>query len=183
MARWKRWFAAPFVAVAALVVILFVLGLIFSKLLVEIWWFNSVGYEAYFWQRALYQYAVLISVSLFFFLIFFLNFWVASRLPRHNASSRHRLGGFPKILPASSKDVPVGFHVGLHAFVPHPGHSYRSSALSAMGIVPALLFARLRNVRAGIRKGHTAIISSPTPSTPCCRAGSCSPSRSCSQAS
>ena len=79
MTRWKRWLAAALVAAAALMVILLVLGSIFAKLLVEIWWFDSVGYEAYFWQRALYQYAVLISVCLFFFLIFFLNFWAASR--------------------------------------------------------------------------------------------------------
>ncbi|MGA7494527.1 MAG: UPF0182 family protein [Syntrophobacteraceae bacterium] len=79
MIHWKRWLAATVVSITALVGIVIALSFFFSHFLVDIWWFNSVGYEAYFWQRALYRYAVLGSVSIFFFLIFFLNFWVASR--------------------------------------------------------------------------------------------------------
>lgn len=79
MVHWKRWLAATLVSITALVGIIIALGFFFSHFLVDIWWFDSVGYEAYFWQRALYRYAVLGSVSIFFFLIFFLNFWVASR--------------------------------------------------------------------------------------------------------
>ncbi len=79
MVHWKRWLFACVVSILALAGIIFVLSFFCSHFLVDIWWFNSVGYEAYFWQRALYRYAVLGSVSLFFFLLFFLNFWVASR--------------------------------------------------------------------------------------------------------
>ncbi|MGA2026089.1 MAG: UPF0182 family protein [Syntrophobacteraceae bacterium] len=79
MIHWKRWLAATVVSITALVGIVIALSFFFSHFLVDIWWFDSVGYEAYFWQRALYRYAVLGSVSIFFFLIFFLNFWVASR--------------------------------------------------------------------------------------------------------
>ena len=79
MIHWKRWLVATVVSITALVGIVIALSFFFSHFLVDIWWFNSVGYEAYFWQRALYRYAVLGSVSIFFFLIFFLNFWVASR--------------------------------------------------------------------------------------------------------
>ena len=79
MVHWKRWLAATVVSITALVGIVIALSFFFSHFLVDIWWFDSVGYEAYFWQRALYRYAVLGSVSIFFFLIFFLNFWVASR--------------------------------------------------------------------------------------------------------
>ena len=79
MVHWKRWLAATVVSITALVAIIIALSFFFSHFLVDIWWFDSVGYEAYFWQRALYRYAVLGSVSIFFFLIFFLNFWVASR--------------------------------------------------------------------------------------------------------
>ncbi len=79
MVHWKRWLAATVVSITALVGTVIALSFFFSHFLVDIWWFNSVGYEAYFWQRALYRYAVLGSVSIFFFLIFFLNFWVASR--------------------------------------------------------------------------------------------------------
>ena len=105
MVHWKRWLAGFIVSVVALIAVIFTLSFFFSHLLVEIWWFDSVGYEAYFWQRALYKYAVLGAVSLFFFLIFFLNFWVASRflgatLPfkKPTAASlisyRHLLRGF-----------------------------------------------------------------------------------------
>jgi uncharacterized protein len=79
MVHWKRWLAATVVSITALVGIIIALSFFFSHFLVDIWWFDSVGYEAYFWQRTLYRYAVLGSVSIFFFLIFFLNFWVASR--------------------------------------------------------------------------------------------------------
>ncbi len=79
MVHWKRWLAATVVSITALAGIVIALSFFFSHFLVDIWWFDSVGYEAYFWQRALYRYAVLGSVSIFFFLIFFLNFWVASR--------------------------------------------------------------------------------------------------------
>ena len=47
--------------------------------LVDIWWFNSLNYEFYYWQRLLYRYAIFGGVTLIFFLIFWLNFWVASR--------------------------------------------------------------------------------------------------------
>jgi len=79
MIHWKRWLAATVVSITALAGIVIALSFFFSHFLIDIWWFDSVGYEAYFWQRALYRYAVLGSVSIFFFLIFFLNFWVASR--------------------------------------------------------------------------------------------------------
>ena len=79
MVHWKRWLAATVVSITVLAGIIIALSFFFSHFLVDIWWFDSLGYEAYFWQRALYRYAVLGSVSIFFFLIFFLNFWAASR--------------------------------------------------------------------------------------------------------
>ena len=50
-----------------------------SNYLVDFWWFRSLGYDFYFAQRLLYRYVVFVGVTLLFFLIFFLNFWVASR--------------------------------------------------------------------------------------------------------
>jgi len=47
--------------------------------LVEIWWFDALGYSLYFWQRVIYRYAVFGFVAVFFFIIFFLNFWMATR--------------------------------------------------------------------------------------------------------
>ena len=105
MIHWKRWLAGCIVSILALACILLLLSYFFSDFLVDIWWFGSLGYEGYFWQRTLYRYAVFGSVSLFFFLIFFLNFWVASRflgatVPGKTAtdaslrSYRHLLRGF-----------------------------------------------------------------------------------------
>jgi len=105
MVHWKRWLLGCIVSVAALVAIIFALSFFFSHFLVDIWWFDSVGYQAYFWQRTLYRYAVLGAVSVFFFLVFFLNFWVASRFlgaavpPKTSTAAslksyRHLLRGF-----------------------------------------------------------------------------------------
>lgn len=47
--------------------------------LVDYWWFDSLGYAFYFLQRLLYRYLVFLGVTALFFLIFFSNFWVASR--------------------------------------------------------------------------------------------------------
>jgi uncharacterized protein len=79
MNKWKRWAAALIGIVLASGVIVFVTSLLSSTYLVDYWWFESLGYKYYFWERNLYQYAVLVSVSIAFFLIFFLNFWIASR--------------------------------------------------------------------------------------------------------
>jgi len=79
MVHWKRWLAGCLVSIAALVGVIIALCFFFSQFLVDVWWFGSLGYEAYFWQRTLYRYAVLGAVSIFFFLVFFLNFWAASR--------------------------------------------------------------------------------------------------------
>jgi uncharacterized protein len=67
--------------------------------IVDMWWFDALGYGFYFWQRILYRYAVFAGVTLVFFLIFFLNFWLAARFlrarPVHddalNQSRRRRL--------------------------------------------------------------------------------------------
>ncbi len=62
-----------------LVVVAGALALIFDDVLIDIWWFGSLGYEFYFWQRLLYPYIIFLLVSILFFGIFFLNFWIASR--------------------------------------------------------------------------------------------------------
>jgi uncharacterized membrane protein (UPF0182 family) len=70
------------------------LSLVVTNYLVDIWWFDSLGYEFYYWQRLLYRYAIFASVSIVFFLIFFLNFWIASRYlgtaPRPHAPSAQK---------------------------------------------------------------------------------------------
>ncbi len=52
---------------------------VFLDFMVDLWWFDSLGYEAYFLMRLSYRYMLFAATTLIFFLIFFLNFWIASR--------------------------------------------------------------------------------------------------------
>jgi uncharacterized protein len=79
MSSWKRWGLTLIGIILAFGVAVLVSSILWSNNLVDYWWFESLGYKYYWWQRNLYQYAVLVAVSIAFFLIFFLNFWVASR--------------------------------------------------------------------------------------------------------
>ena len=54
-------------------------SLVTTHFLVDMWWFESVGYAFYFWQRLFYKYAVFTVVAVVFFLVFFINFRFASR--------------------------------------------------------------------------------------------------------
>ena len=69
------------VAVAALTVLASIVGIDY---LVDIWWFDALGYGFYYWQRMLYRYGVLAAVTLLFFLVFFINFWTAARFLKKN---------------------------------------------------------------------------------------------------
>jgi uncharacterized protein len=52
---------------------------IFLDLIVDLWWYESLKLEAYFWLRLLYKFFIFGGVTLTFFTIFFLHFWLASR--------------------------------------------------------------------------------------------------------
>lgn len=79
MNAWKRWLLILGAGIVGLNIILLAASFFSVNLLVDFWWFDSLGYGFYFLQRLFYRYVVLILVTLFFFLVFFLNFWVASR--------------------------------------------------------------------------------------------------------
>ena len=51
----------------------------FLDLIVDLWWYTSLQLEAYFWLRLLYKFFIFGGVTLFFFVIFFLHFWIAAR--------------------------------------------------------------------------------------------------------
>jgi uncharacterized protein len=79
MGRWKKWFLA-FLALIAIVAIGYVvLNFIFINFFVDLYWYNSVGYTSLLLLKLLYKYMVFIGVTLFFFLVIFFNFWLASR--------------------------------------------------------------------------------------------------------
>ena len=76
----------PLLIGGGILILLLILGGVISVMtvdsLVDIWWFDSMGYLFYYWQRLTYRYVVFFSVTIFFFLIFFLNFQIASRVLR-----------------------------------------------------------------------------------------------------
>ncbi len=74
-----RWLMRLGIIILAAGALLVGLAVVFRDFLVEIWWFRSLGYEGYFWLRLTYRYLIFAAFTLLFFLVFFLNFWVASR--------------------------------------------------------------------------------------------------------
>ena len=69
----------PAALVLALGLLYVVFNLVYADFIVNLWWFESLGYGTYFWLRLIYPYGVFAVFTLLFFLVFFLNFWVASR--------------------------------------------------------------------------------------------------------
>lgn len=78
MTRLWRWLKLLILAAIGLGLLYVVLALVFMDFMVDMWWFESLGYLSYFFWRLTYRYIILIIFSLLFFLVFFLNFWVAS---------------------------------------------------------------------------------------------------------
>ncbi len=79
MGRWKKWIAAVLGIIIAIFILYFVLSFVFVDFFVNILWHKSLGFQGYLWLRILYKYLVFAITTLIFFMIFFLNFWVASR--------------------------------------------------------------------------------------------------------
>lgn len=52
----------------------------FVDFVIDSWWFESLGYGKYFWQRATYRYVIFSAATVLFFAAFFLNFWATSRV-------------------------------------------------------------------------------------------------------
>ena len=82
------------IVTATLVVVFVLLGLalVFNNFVVNLLWFKSLGYEPYFWYRLLYRYVLFTAATLFFFLIFFLNFWIGAKHLGVKAPSRAIVG-------------------------------------------------------------------------------------------
>lgn len=79
MSRLWRWFKILLLAIVGLALLYLIFAIIFLDFMVNLWWFDSLGYLGYFIRRLTYRYIILVVFSLMFFLVFFLNFWVASR--------------------------------------------------------------------------------------------------------
>ena len=75
-----------------------VLSFWFLDFFVDLWWFDSLGYEGYFLQRLSYKYITFMGVTLLFFIIFFFNFWIASRFLGTTATSDSSQKSYRKLL-------------------------------------------------------------------------------------
>lgn len=79
MRNWKRILFILGAVIFSLAVLILVIGIVLTNFLVDLWWFFSLDYGGYFWLRLLYRYIFSGGIILLFFLIFFFNFWIASR--------------------------------------------------------------------------------------------------------
>lgn len=79
MENWKRLLLITTLSLLGLVALLFGIGILFTDLIVDFWWHVELGLKEFFLLKLLYRYILAGAVTVFFFLIFFLNFWAASR--------------------------------------------------------------------------------------------------------
>ena len=85
MRSWKRWAMLAAAAGLLLTVVYIAFNFIFLDFFVDLWWFESMGLKGYFLLRIFYRYLISSGVLFLFFLIFFTNFWVASRYVGYSA--------------------------------------------------------------------------------------------------
>ncbi|NBC47142.1 MAG: UPF0182 family protein [Gammaproteobacteria bacterium] len=78
----RSWKTLSIVVAGLLLVVLIaltILGVVVKDFLIDLWWFRSLDYEFYFWQRLLYRYVVFTTAAAFFFALFFANFWIGGK--------------------------------------------------------------------------------------------------------
>ena len=79
MENWKRILTLLILTFVGLALLSLGIGVLFTELIVDFWWHVELGLREFFWLKLLYRYILAGAVTAFFFLIFFLNFWAASR--------------------------------------------------------------------------------------------------------
>ncbi len=79
MKKWKRWLILSGSAVLGVGIVYMIFNFVFLNFFVDLWWFDSLNYDGYYLMRLSYRYVIFAAVVLLFFLIFFSNFWFASR--------------------------------------------------------------------------------------------------------
>ena len=116
-------------AILAIALILFVaFHFIFLDLFVDLWWYQSLKLESYFWLRLLYKYFLSGAVTLTFFAIFFFHFWIASRYlglnppddVLNNLDKRRRFQRFSDVFMSGSIKVytPISFVLAVFVAIP-----------------------------------------------------------------
>ena len=108
MQHWRRWIAVLLIALLAVGIGIAISTYFYLDFVVDYWWFDSLGYSHFFFLTHFYRYLVLTVVTLFFFLIFFSNFWAASR---YLGTSRSEIPKSPES-KRSYKDIVEMFRTG-----------------------------------------------------------------------
>lgn len=101
---------------------------VFLDFFVDLWWFKSLEFEAYFWLRLVYRFGFSVVVTVFFFLVFQFHFWIASRYIGLNPpeevllddKKRRRFQGFADVFIYGSAKVytPISFLMGVAIAIP-----------------------------------------------------------------
>ncbi len=110
---------------------------IFLDLFVDLWWFQSLKLEPYFWLRLLYKFFLSGGVTLLFFAILFFHFWIASRYlglnpPDEildNLDKRLRFQRFADIFMNGSVKVYTPISLALAIFVAIPFYNQWETSL------------------------------------------------------
>jgi len=110
---------------------------IFLDLFVDLWWYQSLKLEAYFWLRLLYKFFLSGGVTLVFFAIFFFHFWIASRYlglnppdeVLNNLDKRRRFQRFADVFMSGSVKVYTPISLALAIFVAIPFYNQWEASL------------------------------------------------------
>ena len=129
------------IALGAILVITAILYVVFHflfiDLFVDLWWFQSLKLEAYFWLRLLYKFFLSGGVTVAFFAIFFLHFWIASRYlglnppdeVLNNADQRLRFQRFADLFMSGSAKIYTPISLALAIFVALPFYNQWETSL------------------------------------------------------
>ena len=110
---------------------------IFLDLFVDLWWFQSLKLEPYFWQRLLYKFFLSGGVTLFFFAIFFFHFWIAASYlcivepeeTQANQNRRRNFQRFTDVFMNGSATVYTPISLALAVFIAIPFYNQWETAL------------------------------------------------------
>ena len=127
--------------IAALLVIALIIFVafhfIFLDLFVDLWWYQSLKLESYFWLRLLYKFFISGGVTLAFFAIFFFHFWIASRYlglnppddVLDNLDKRKRYQRFADVFMNGSTKIYTPISLALAIFVAIPFYNQWETSL------------------------------------------------------